>query len=541
MELLKIISIAAAGATSLVLFLLDLIPSTLPPIGPAPIPIVPPAEETTLVVTETPMPPTTSEASAATAPRISQKSETKEIKEVRTPVVSSEAPATTTATSTQASSTPSIKSAPGITSVQNTKPLLTLQGDTEISTPTGASFKDPGATASDVEDGDLSNEIAYSGEVNIYTPGNYLLRYEVTDSNGAKATALTRTVVVVPPTPLPTDSQEPRYALAEEADLVLSSAEDADPTFVRASITPLHVYVGEEQTLTVQVNSETPITGVTATTELDNETLTLSLEKVSSDSSGTTFSTTWTVFDTHVRTYRTTFAAENEAGATNSLTLAWSDPCAGVTQGVNSSLSSNCAVSSVSGVDGGNLTIPGDITLTLNSGATWVWNPGTSIAVNGVIAKNSTAQMKKGYLFYSGATNDSANTSTLVYDVNSTKSGHVRAGPWFAFTALYDVNVIGLHTSNTVTIGSISNGSTVTLTSSGSGESQLEMSINSGTWSTSGSMNPGDTLAIRYRNGGEFSTTYWVQASVGGSSSIFYVTTKADPGGGGGGCKFECP
>ncbi len=335
------------------------------------------------------------------------------------------------------------------------------------------------------------------------------------------------------------EAQEPTYSLApagREVELSISSAGDADPKFISATIAPLHVYVGQTQTLTVSVQSTKPVTSVVATMELDNETVTLMLVP---DSSGSTFSTSWVVYDTHVKTYHTTFVAENAGGDTASIVLAWSDPCSGITQGMDSTLSGNCTVSSVSGLDGGNLTIPNGVTLTLNSGTTWAWNPSTSIAINGSIVKSGSAQMKKGYLFYSGSSNDNANTSTLVFDTTPTKSAHVRSGTWFSFSPIYDASLAAVQYSNVVTIGGIPSGSAVTLSDSGQGESAIGMSINGGAWVTSGTMNPGDTLGLKFRPGGEYLTTYWVQASVGGSSSVFQVTTKA--GGGGGGCEYECP
>lgn len=332
---------------------------------------------------------------------------------------------------------------------------------------------------------------------------------------------------------IPTSEQEPRYTLlpaGENASLKISSSAEADPRFVSVNISPLHVYVGETQTFSAKISSSEEVASVTAISELDHETLELDLLPSGSD----TFSASWVVRDTHVKTYHTTFVAKTVSGKEESVTLAWSDPCAGVAQGTSSSLSGSCTVSSVSGLDGGSLTIPVGTTLTLNSGATWVWNPGASITVNGSIAVNGTAQIKKGYLFYSGSTNDSANTGTMVFGSSPTMSGYVRSGTWFHFNPLYDIvpGMVGI--SNTVTVGGIPSNSPVILTDSGSGETQALMRINGGSWVTSGTMNPGDTLAIKFRTGSDPWWTYWMQASVGGSSSVFEVTTGEEF------CKFNC-
>ena len=70
----------------------------------------------------------------------------------------------------------------------------------------GAAFVDPGATADDVEDGDLTGNIIITGVVDTGTPGDYILTYTVADTAG-NVTQANRTVtlqgapVVVPPPP----------------------------------------------------------------------------------------------------------------------------------------------------------------------------------------------------------------------------------------------------------------------------------------------------------------------------------------------------
>lgn len=74
-------------------------------------------------------------------------------------------------------------------------PELTLQGDAEITLTAGEKFKDPGYTAWDNCDGDLTDRVQVSGSVNTYRAGTYQLTYTVTDCYGNTATA-TRTVKV---------------------------------------------------------------------------------------------------------------------------------------------------------------------------------------------------------------------------------------------------------------------------------------------------------------------------------------------------------
>jgi hypothetical protein len=83
----------------------------------------------------------------------------------------------------------------------NTPPTITLIGANPLNLAVGTPFVDPGATATDLEDGDATttSHIIISGTVNASTTGTYTLTYSVTDSGGLGATT-TRTVNVNPVT-----------------------------------------------------------------------------------------------------------------------------------------------------------------------------------------------------------------------------------------------------------------------------------------------------------------------------------------------------
>lgn len=76
-----------------------------------------------------------------------------------------------------------------------TPPVLELRGDTTITISAGSKFTDPGYSATDNADGDITAKVTVSKDHNVYVPGTYTITYTVTDSYGNTSTA-TRTLVV---------------------------------------------------------------------------------------------------------------------------------------------------------------------------------------------------------------------------------------------------------------------------------------------------------------------------------------------------------
>lgn len=76
-------------------------------------------------------------------------------------------------------------------------PIITLVGDNPLTVEAGGTFTDPGATASDNKDGDVTSDIQVTGSVNTTNIGTYTLTYIVTDSGGNESDPITRTVNVV--------------------------------------------------------------------------------------------------------------------------------------------------------------------------------------------------------------------------------------------------------------------------------------------------------------------------------------------------------
>lgn len=74
-------------------------------------------------------------------------------------------------------------------------PVLTLKGDSKITVTEDSKWEDPGFTASDNVDGDLTAQVTVTGTVDLKKPGTYKLTYEVQDGYG-NVTKAERTVTV---------------------------------------------------------------------------------------------------------------------------------------------------------------------------------------------------------------------------------------------------------------------------------------------------------------------------------------------------------
>jgi len=68
-------------------------------------------------------------------------------------------------------------------------PVLTMLGNSEVTIDCGTEYNDAGATATDGIDGDLTQQIVVNNNVNTQVPGDYLIHYSVTDSDGHTAEA----------------------------------------------------------------------------------------------------------------------------------------------------------------------------------------------------------------------------------------------------------------------------------------------------------------------------------------------------------------
>ncbi|RPG58095.1 MAG: DUF5011 domain-containing protein, partial [Flavobacteriaceae bacterium TMED81] len=85
--------------------------------------------------------------------------------------------------------------------VDSTKPSINLFGDASMTISYQSSFVDPGATATDNYDNNITSSIQVTGSVNENILATYTLSYDVSDSSENDATTVTRQVTVADTTP----------------------------------------------------------------------------------------------------------------------------------------------------------------------------------------------------------------------------------------------------------------------------------------------------------------------------------------------------
>ena len=93
-------------------------------------------------------------------------------------------------------------------SSKSSKPTIKLKGSAAMTLTVGQSYSEKGATASDKEDGNITNKIVISGNVNTSRAGTYKVTYTVTDSDN-NTTTVTRTIVVKEKASSNTNSSKP--------------------------------------------------------------------------------------------------------------------------------------------------------------------------------------------------------------------------------------------------------------------------------------------------------------------------------------------
>lgn len=83
-----------------------------------------------------------------------------------------------------------------VTVVDETSPVLTLNGPSVVRVALGGTYNELGASAIDNVNGDISAFVTIAGEVDVNAIGTYLLTYNVMDNAGNEAASVQRTIVV---------------------------------------------------------------------------------------------------------------------------------------------------------------------------------------------------------------------------------------------------------------------------------------------------------------------------------------------------------
>ncbi len=267
--------------------------------------------------------------------------------------------------------------------------------------------------------------------------------------------------------------------LSEEVDFTVASKDGEYPSIVSGLISPLKVVPGDVQKMEITINSDAPIVEALAEIETDNgiETVPLQLIEssvltedffnnrkyivsedgkllINSDQSDIkelvnkffrkvkalrkaeaqgiiqyTYGGEWTVHDTHVTTYHTTFVVRDELGRSDQIVMAWSDPCSGI-RGYGSgadSFTANCTVAGNAvegtelgnlGFDAGNWTVTVEGRVRVNSGYSFKIENGGKYIITG------SGLMDFGLIYLSDGDSDSYGANNVAKRTYS--SGGIR-------------------------------------------------------------------------------------------------------------------
>ena len=79
----------------------------------------------------------------------------------------------------------------------NQPPVITLLGNSTVRIEVGTPYTDAGATASDPSEGDITNRIVTTNDLDVAVTGIYTYEYNVTDKSNNRAVPVIRTIIVV--------------------------------------------------------------------------------------------------------------------------------------------------------------------------------------------------------------------------------------------------------------------------------------------------------------------------------------------------------
>jgi len=147
-----------------------------------------------------------------------------------------------------------------VTVLDNIIPEITLIGDAEIDVPYGSVYTDLGATAFDVDDGDLTSFIVVNNPVDTYQGlTTFFVTYDVTDTSGNAAVQVIRTVNVGAKHHDSCDNcQQPSIGVTTDGRRVVDNGISCQDTTMDAQFyyTPfplIQVGIGEEVNCTLKI------------------------------------------------------------------------------------------------------------------------------------------------------------------------------------------------------------------------------------------------------------------------------------------------
>jgi len=152
-------------------------------------------------------------------------------------------------------------------------PVITLNGDATMNISVGDTFTDPGATATDNIDGDITANIVVAGDaVDVNTAGTYTITYNVSDAAGNAATEVTRDVEVAPTCsdtllelPIDFDCDGIDYVSKDTGDVAFEVIDNPELSGINATPSKVAklVFDANQQWENMNLNLDTPISFAT--------------------------------------------------------------------------------------------------------------------------------------------------------------------------------------------------------------------------------------------------------------------------------------
>lgn len=149
------------------------------------------------------------------------------------------------------------------TSAKDTeKPVITLNGNSEITLNQGDKYSEKGASATDNIDGDITSKIKVSGKVDTSKIGVYTITYVVTDKSGNRAEA-TRKIMVVASTTTVSTPTTTKITTKKKSNSSSSNIRTTKVTTARITTPPIITLRGNS-TITINQGTSWKDPGFTA-------------------------------------------------------------------------------------------------------------------------------------------------------------------------------------------------------------------------------------------------------------------------------------